>query len=125
DIGFGEGFKALCMRANSDFVSAQAFRTAANLGRLRVTYMRRYRPHDAASQVFLNVKNVLQHSVVSLSPYVTAAKRINELPCHPNAGSRLPDAALHNIADAQFPRHGAHIDQPALVGEAAVARDHE
>ena len=56
---------------------------------------------------------------------MAAGRCIDELSGNAHAVRRLADAAFQHVAHAQFAADLLHIDRPALVGEARIARDDE
>ena len=76
-------------------------------------------------QLFLDREDVLEHPVVSLRPDVVAAQRVDQLAGDPDSIDRLADAAFQDVADTELARDHPHIHGATLVGEAAVAGDHE
>src|SRR4029077_5798005 len=117
-VRFHKRIPGLGMRADRDLVAAKAVRAPPpDLGDLCVRDRRFDGAHDALRQFFLNGKDILEHAVVSLRPYVTAAQRVDELAGDSNSIARLADAAFENVADAQFTAHLPDVGRLAFVGE--------
>ena len=64
-------------------------------------------------------------AVEAVGPEMRAGRRIDELAGDPHPLARLAHAAFEHVAHAQLAPDLLHVDRPALVGEAGVARDHE
>jgi hypothetical protein len=92
---------------------------------LRQLHLRRYRRNDAARHLFLDGEHILQRPVIALGPQMVAGGRIDQLGGHPHPVSGLADAALDHVAHAQLSPDLLNIHRLALVGEGAVARDHQ
>ncbi len=54
-----------------------------------------------------------------------AARRVDQLAGDPHPAARPAHAALEHVAHAELAADLLHVDRPAAVGEARVARDHE
>lgn len=80
---------------------------------------------NAAGDLVLNGKNVLESAVVALGPDVMAARSVNKLRGDANAIAGLPHAAFEYVAHAEIAADFAHVDRFALVAERGVARDDE
>ena len=85
----------------------------------------RDRAHDTLRQLLLDRKDILENPVVAVRPEMVSGDRIDQLTGHANPVGDLADAAFQHVANTEVRRHRAHIDGLALVGEAAIAGNHE
>jgi hypothetical protein len=73
----------------------------------------------------LKVEDILQITVISISPEVRAAFGLEQLRGDANSVSGLTNAAFQDLSHAKFASYLAHVNRLALVYEARIARDHE
>ena len=85
----------------------------------------RDRADDALGDPILKLEDVVERAFIALGPEMAAGRCIDELSGNAHAVRRFADAAFQHIAHAQVAADLLHIDGPALVGEARIARDHE
>ena len=112
EIGLDVGRQ--CLRPGDDdaFISTKRFRSKAmHLVALLLLLVEVWRDghHDAASQFLLHLEDVFQHPVVLLGPQMIAGERVDQLGGDANAAGRLADAALQQVAHAEFAAHPADV----------------
>ena len=83
----------------------------------------RFRRQNEGDSV-LDVENIIDRTVVTLSPNVRAVFRINQLRGDADAGARLAHAAFENVAHAELLGRLAHVDRASLENETRIACDH-
>jgi hypothetical protein len=83
------------------------------------------RAGDAARDFVLHGEDLGELAVVALRPEVRAGAGIDELRRDPHALARLAHAAFEHVAHAELARGLLHVDGPAFVDKARVARDDE
>jgi hypothetical protein len=81
--------------------------------------------NHAGSYLILQLKDVLECSVISVCPQMSAGSCIDQLARDPDAISGFPDAPLENIPDPQILSHLLDIDSSALERETGVESDYE
>src|SRR5262249_36447613 len=80
---------------------------------------------NAACDLVLNGKDVLQGAVVALGPDMVAARRVDELRGDAHAVAGFADAAFEHVAHAEIAADFAHVERLALVAERRIAGDDE
>src|SRR5262249_33721855 len=84
-----------------------------------------YRTNYAGSHLILEIKDILQRSIISVRPKMGARSCINQLACYPYAIAGSSHAPFENITDPQISGHLLDVDRFALEGEGGVPRDDE
>ena len=69
----------------------------------------------------LHIENIGERLVEPFGPKVRAAFGVDQLHVDAHSFAAALNAALHDIADVQFPPDRFHVDGLALVGEGRVA----
>ena len=92
---------------------------------LRPLQLRRDRADDARGDLVLQLEDIVERAFETVRPEMRPGRGIDELPgdAHPVRG--LAHAAFQHVAHAQLATDLLHVDRPALVGEARIARDDE
>ena len=79
------------------------------------------RVHYASGQIILNGKNIRNLAIISFSPEMHAALRINQLGVYANTVSRTPNRTIEDVAHAKVATNLPDIWHPSLVNKARVA----
>src|SRR5215469_4177379 len=80
---------------------------------------------NAGCHLVLKLEDVLKRSFESISPKIRASESVDQVSGNAYSLARLSNRTLQHVPDAEFTTDLLHIDCLALVGERAVARDHE
>src|SRR5215475_10340821 len=72
---------------------------------------------DAGRDSILQIEDGIQCTLVTVRPYVTARRRIDELPRNAQSASSLAHRSFKHIAHAEFAPNLANIDGAASVGK--------
>lgn len=73
---------------------------------------------DARGNLILQFEDVVEGAFEALRPNMRTRRRIDKLPCDPNAVCRFAHAAFQHIAHAQVPADLLDVHCPPFVREA-------
>src|SRR5262245_2359855 len=80
---------------------------------------------DLVRHFVLDGKNVLQSTIVAISPDVMSIGGLNQLRVDANAIPKFSNAAFEHIMNAKLASYLANVDRLTLIGKGGVARDDE
>ena len=73
----------------------------------------------------LQFEEVFERALKAVSPQLRAGFRLDQLRGDAHPPTTLPDRTFEDVAHAQFATDPLNVDRLTLVGERAIARDHE
>ena len=79
----------------------------------------------ADRDLILHGEDVIERTVIALGPQMRAALGLDQLGGDADAIACLAHAAFQHVTDAEIAPDLLHVDRPAPVGGARIARDHE
>ncbi len=74
--------------------------------------------------LILHGENIVNGSIITLSPDVCAAMRIDQLSRDANSIAAFANAPLEHVAHVQLFRDLTHIHRAAFVHKGGISRDH-
>ena len=92
---------------------------------LGLLQLRRDRADHARGHLILQIEDVLELAIEVIGPQMRPARSIDQLRGDADPLRRLAHAAFEHVTHTQLATDLLHIDGPALVGKARIARDHE